>query len=256
MGIEKFLLLMSIVGQIDRDYLLSKNYKSTIYQGGVIMTLKYPYKLPEMNYPYNALEPHIDSLTMEIHYTKHHGAYVNNLNSALEKYSYLQNYSLEDLLMNLSVLPSDVADSIRNNGGGHLNHSIWWEILTPGGSKTPVGELAKEIENTFGSFESFKEQFNKAAMSRFGSGWAWLVLDRMGKLHIVSTPNQDNPVMQNLLPVFGVDVWEHSYYLKYQNRRGDYLNAVWNVLNWDVIEKRYQNLKKKLSYSLVDIVGG
>ncbi|MCX7758651.1 MAG: superoxide dismutase [bacterium] len=212
---------------------------------------KYPFKLPEMGYSYNSLEPNIDALTMEIHYTKHHGAYVNNLNAAIEKYPYLQNYHLEDLLVSLSALPADIVDSVKNNGGGHLNHTIWWDILTPGGSNVPVGQLAQEIKETFGSFDSFKEQFNKAAMSRFGSGWAWLVLDRFGKLHIISTPNQDNPIMQNLLPIFGVDVWEHSYYLKYQNRRADYLNAVWNVLNWDIIEKRYQELKKSVSYSVV-----
>ncbi|MEN3014942.1 MAG: superoxide dismutase [bacterium] len=213
--------------------------------------LKYPYKLPEMGYSYDSLEPHIDALTMEIHYTKHHGAYVNNLNTALEKYPYLQNFTLEQLLMNLSAIPSDIVDAVRNNGGGHLNHTIWWYTLTPGGSKVPVGELAKEIEKNFGSFESFKEQMNKAAMSRFGSGWAWLVLDQFGKLHIISTPNQDNPIMQNLLPIFGIDVWEHSYYLKYQNRRADYLNAVWNVLNWDLIEKRYQQIKSQIGLHVI-----
>lgn len=199
-----------------------------------------------MGYSYNALEPYIDTLTMEIHYTKHHGTYVNNLNSALEKYPYLQVYSLQDLLMNLSAIPSEIVDAVRNNGGGHLNHTIWWQILTPGGSNTPLGELASEINNTFGGFDKFKEQFNKAAMGRFGSGWAWLVMDNFGKLHIISTANQDNPVMQNMWPIFGVDVWEHSYYLKYQNRRADYLSAVWNVLNWNVIEQRYQEIKRNI----------
>lgn len=237
-------LLLVIVGAI----VASAN---TMKQGGVKMT--YPFKLPEMGYSYNALEPHIDALTMEIHYTKHHGGYVNNLNSALQNYPYLHNSTVEELLMNLEALPSDIRETVRNNGGGHLNHTIWWQILTPGGSNTPVGELAKEINNTFGSFDSFKEQFNKAAMSRFGSGWAWLVLDNFGKLHIISTPNQDNPIMQNLYPVFGIDVWEHSYYLKYQNRRADYLNAVWNVLNWNIIENRYQELKKNLKLSKISV---
>lgn len=249
------LLLCFFTQGIKNDILYDEKYLSAYVKGGVVMEnreqFKYPYKLPEMGYTYDALEPHIDALTMEIHYTKHHGGYVNNLNSALEKYPYLHGHYLEDLLMSLSALPSDIAESVRNNGGGHLNHTIWWQILTPGGSKTPTGELLQEINKTFGGFDSFKEQFNKAAMSRFGSGWAWLVLDRFGKLHIISTPNQDNPIMQNLLPIFGVDVWEHSYYLKYQNRRADYLNAVWNVLNWDVIEKRYQEMKKRISYSVV-----
>jgi len=220
------------------NYIVSYQLK-----GGVNM---YPFKLPELKYSYNALEPYIDALTMEIHYTKHHGAYVNNLNAALEKYPYLQGYSVEQLLQNLAALPQDIVDTVRNNGGGHLNHTIWWEILSNEGSRQPVGELSEKIKESFGSFENFKEQFNKAAMSRFGSGWAFLVMDQFGKLHIISLPNQDNPIMQNLYPIFGVDVWEHSYYLKYQNRRADYLNAVWSVLNWEAIEKRYQEGKKNL----------
>lgn len=247
---KEFILWSLLCMNMDKPIeLLAEKYNKQMQvvavKGGVGMQ-KYPYKLPQLTYSYDALEPHIDALTMEIHYTKHHGSYVNNLNAALEKYPYLQNYTLIDLLTNLSAIPSDIVDSVRNNGGGHLNHTIWWEILTPGGSKTPVGELANDINSTFGNFENFKEQFNKASISRFGSGWAWLVVDNFGKLHIISTPNQDNPVMQNFHPVFGVDVWEHSYYLKYQNRRADYLNAVWNVLNWDVIEKRYQEIKKNL----------
>lgn len=231
--------LLNVKGGVDK----MSNPLSTTYP----LNMTYPFKLPEMGYKYDALEPYIDALTMEIHYTKHHGGYVNNLNSAIEKYSYLHSYSVQELLMNLNSLPEDIRESVRNNGGGHLNHTIWWQILTPGGSKTPVGELANEITKNFGNFENFKELFNKAAMSRFGSGWAWLVMDNFGKLHIISTPNQDNPIMQNMWPIFGIDVWEHSYYLKYQNRRADYLNAVWNVLNWDVIEQRYQNIKSKVN---------
>jgi Fe-Mn family superoxide dismutase len=143
-------------------------------------------------------------------------------------------------------LPDDIREAVRNNGGGHLNHSLWWEILKPGGSNVPVGELANEIEKTWGSFEKFKEEFNKAAMSRFGSGWAFLVLDRFQKLHIISYPNQDSPYLEGFIPLMGVDVWEHAYYLKYQNRRADYLNAVWNVLNWNVIEQNYQKAKDKV----------
>ncbi len=225
-------------------YVKDKEDIKVLRGGDMIM---YPYKLPELTYSYDALEPYIDKETMEIHYTKHHGAYVNNLNSALEKYPYLQNYCLVSLLTNLNALPSDIRDSVRNNGGGHLNHSLWWEILKPNGSKEPVGELAKLINETFGSFNNFKEQLNKAALSRFGSGWAWLVLDKFGKLHVISTPNQDSPYMDGFIPLMGVDVWEHAYYLKYQNKRADYLNAVWNVLNWDVIEQKYQEAKQKLN---------
>jgi len=228
--------------KVSRSFIYNSERKVS-KEGGVNM---YPFKLPELKYSYNALEPHIDALTMEIHYTKHHGAYVNNLNSALEKYPYLQKYTIEELLQNLIALPADIAETVRNNGGGHLNHTIWWETLG-GSSRQPVGELAEKIKESFGSFDNFKDQFNKAAMARFGSGWAFLVLDHFGKLHIISTPNQDNPIMQNLYPIFGVDVWEHAYYLKYQNRRADYLNAVWNVLDWEAIEKRYQEAKKRLT---------
>lgn len=221
-----------------------KNINKKIKGGDIMM---YPYNLPELTYSYDALEPYIDKETMEIHYTKHHGAYVNNLNAALEKYPYLQKYSLLDLLSNLSALPADIRDSVRNNGGGHLNHSLWWEILKPNGSKEPVGELAKSINETFGSFDNFKELLNKAALSRFGSGWAWLVVDKFGRLHVISTPNQDSPYLEGFIPLMGIDVWEHSYYLKYQNRRADYLNAVWNVLNWNVIEQKYHEAKNKIS---------
>jgi Fe-Mn family superoxide dismutase len=223
---------------------ISENKSAKSLKGGD--KIMYPYKLPELTYSYDSLEPYIDKETMEIHYTKHHGAYVNNLNAALEKYPYLHSFCLTDLLANLRALPDDIREAVRNNGGGHLNHSLWWEILKPGGSNVPVGELANEIEKTWGSFEKFKEEFNKAAMSRFGSGWAFLVLDRFQKLHIISYPNQDSPYLEGFIPLMGIDVWEHSYYLKYQNRRADYLNAVWNVLNWNVIEQNYQKAKDKV----------
>lgn len=206
--------------------------------------MAYPFKLPELPYPYDALEPYIDAKTMEIHHTKHHGGYVNNLNAALEKYDYLHGYEVETLLKSLAALPEEIRTAVRNNGGGHLNHSLFWEILTPGGPKEPVGELKAAIEETFGSFEAFKDVFSKAAATRFGSGWAWLALDAFGKLHVFSTPNQDNPVMENFCPVLGLDVWEHAYYLKYQNRRPEYIQAFWNVVNFEVAEAKYQAAKK------------
>ena len=208
--------------------------------------MPYPFKLPELGYAYDALEPHIDARTMEIHHTKHHGGYVNNLNAALEKYDYLHRYEVEDLLRNLAALPEAIRTAVRNNGGGHLNHSLFWEVIAPGGSQTPVGELAKAIDRSFGSFEGFKERFTKAAATHFGSGWAWLALDAFGKLHVFSTANQDNPVMEGFTPVLGLDVWEHAYYLKYQNRRPEYIQAFWNVVNFDAAEAKYQAALKRL----------
>ena len=208
--------------------------------------MPYPFKLPDLGYAYDALEPHIDARTMEIHHTKHHGGYVNNLNAALEKYDYLHRYEVEDLLRNLAALPEAIRTAVRNNGGGHLNHSLFWEVIAPGGSQTPVGELAKAIDRSFGSFEGFKERFTKAAATRFGSGWAWLALDAFGKLHVFSTANQDNPVMEGFTPVLGLDVWEHAYYLKYQNRRPEYIQAFWNVVNFDAAEAKYQAALKRL----------
>ncbi|AFH39396.1 superoxide dismutase [Thermus thermophilus] len=202
--------------------------------------MPYPFKLPDLGYPYEALEPHIDAKTMEIHHQKHHGAYVNNLNAALEKYPYLHGVEVEVLLRHLAALPQDIQTAVRNNGGGHLNHSLFWRLLTPGGAKEPVGELKKAIDEQFGGFQALKEKLTQAAMGRFGSGWAWLVKDPFGKLHVLSTPNQDNPVMEGFTPIVGIDVWEHAYYLKYQNRRADYLQAIWNVLNWDVAEEFFK----------------
>lgn len=205
--------------------------------------MPYPFKLPELGFPYNALEPHIDAQTMEIHYTKHHQAYVNNLNAALEKHAAFQNKELEDLLSSLSDLPTEVQTAVRNNGGGHLNHTMFWQWLKPGGSKEPSGKLAEEIRTTFGAFDTFKEQFAQAATSRFGSGWAWLVTDRGGKLKVYSTANQDAPVMEGNRPILGLDVWEHAYYLKYQNRRPDYIKALWNVVNWDAAARAFEMVK-------------
>ncbi len=208
--------------------------------------MPYPFQLPELGYAYDALEPHIDARTMEIHHTKHHAAYVNNLNAALEKYSELHGACLSDLLRNLAALPADIQTAVRNNGGGHKNHSLFWEILKPGGSNTPSGKLQKAIDETFGGFEAFKDRFAKAAATRFGSGWAWLALDAFGKLHVFSTPNQDSPVMENFTPILGLDVWEHAYYLKYQNRRPEYIQAFWNVVNFDVVAEKYEAALAKL----------
>lgn len=205
--------------------------------------MPYPFKLPELGFPFNALEPHIDAQTMEIHYTKHHQAYVNNLNAALEKHAAFQKKEVEDLLSSLSDLPAEAQNAVRNNGGGHLNHTMFWQWLKPGGSKEPSGKLLDDIKATFGSFDTFKEQFTQAGITRFGSGWAWLALDRSGKLKVYSTANQDAPVMEGNKPVLGLDVWEHAYYLKYQNRRPDYIKAWWNVVNWTTAAQMYEKAK-------------
>ncbi len=194
--------------------------------------------LPELPYAHDALEPYIDQQTMEIHHGRHHQAYVNNLNNAIEG-TEMQNMSLEDIFKNMSQYPT----AVRNNGGGHWNHDLFWAILSPNGGDKPSGALLQAIENAFPSFESFKEEMNKAGATRFGSGWAWLIVDQNGELKVTSTPNQDNPLMDVAevkgLPIMGVDVWEHAYYLKYQNRRPDYLTNFWEVVNWPEVEKRY-----------------
>jgi len=200
--------------------------------------MKYPYELPPLTYPYDALEPYIDKMTMEIHHTKHHQGYVNNLNSALEKYPEFHNLELEEILKNLNLLPEEIRTSVRNNGGGHANHTLFWEIMKPGGSQ-PQGEILKAINEVFGSFENFKNLFSETALKHFGSGWAWLVLTPDKKLKVYSLPNQDNPLMNGDLPIMGLDVWEHAYYLKYQNRRNEYIQAWWNVVNWEKIEEIY-----------------
>jgi Fe-Mn family superoxide dismutase len=200
------------------------------------------HQLPPLPYAYNALEPHIDELTMQIHHDRHHATYVNNLNAALEGHPELQQKPLEELLANLDAVPESIRTAVRNNGGGHANHTLFWEIMSPNGGGQPTGALADAINSTFGSFENFKEQFTKAAVGRFGSGWAWLVVDN-GKLAITSTPNQDNPIMEGKTPILGLDVWEHAYYLKYQNKRPDYIAAWWNVVNWAEVNKRFEAAK-------------
>ncbi|RIH89644.1 superoxide dismutase [Calidithermus roseus] len=201
--------------------------------------MSYPFKLPELPFDKAALEPYIDAMTMEIHHGKHHAAYVNNLNAALEKAPEVQGWSLEELLTKINQVPEAIRTAVRNNGGGHHNHTLFWDILTPGGSKEPTGRLAEAINATFGSFEKLKEQMTQAGLTRFGSGWAWLVKDKDGKLKVYSTANQDSPLMEGDTPLLGIDVWEHAYYLKYQNRRPDYLAAIWNVINWDKVAERF-----------------
>jgi superoxide dismutase, Fe-Mn family len=199
------------------------------------------YTLPELGYAYDALEPHIDAKTMEIHHTKHHQTYITNVNAALEGTEFADKDILE-VISNLDALPADKQGAVRNNGGGHANHTLFWEVIAPGGSKEPVGEVKAAIEAKFGSFEAFKEAFAAAGTTRFGSGWAWLIVDGDG-VAVTSTPYQDSPVMEGKTPILGLDVWEHAYYLNYQNRRPDYISAFWNVVNWDVVEAKFQAAK-------------
>ncbi|WP_407544057.1 superoxide dismutase SodA [Priestia sp. HNGD-A6] len=200
------------------------------------------YKLPELPYAYDALEPHIDKETMNIHHTKHHNTYVTNLNAAVEGKADLESKSIEELISNLDAVPKDIRTAVRNNGGGHANHSLFWTILCPNGGGAPTGELADAIASKFGSFDQFKEEFANAAKTRFGSGWAWLVVNN-GELEVTSTPNQDSPLMEGKTPILGLDVWEHAYYLNYQNRRPDYISAFFNVVKWDEVAKRYDAAK-------------
>jgi Fe-Mn family superoxide dismutase len=203
-----------------------------------------PHELPKLPYASDSLEPHIDARTMQIHHGKHHQAYVNNLNAALDKHPELHERKLEDLIVNVNTLPEEIRGAVRNNGGGHFNHSLFWTIMKPGGGGEPAGALADAINGAFGSFADFKEKLTQAGMTRFGSGWAWLCVDKSKKLCVCSTPNQDNPLMKGVAecpgtPILGVDVWEHAYYLKYQNKRNDYLAAWWNTVDWDAVAARY-----------------
>jgi Fe-Mn family superoxide dismutase len=198
------------------------------------------HELPKLPYPYDALEPHIDARTMEIHHSKHHAAYVNNLNTALEAHAALKDKAVEQLLADLNAVPEAVRMAVRNNGGGHANHTLFWATMGAGGGGEPTGSLKGAIEKAFGGFSAFKDELSKAAMTRFGSGWAWLVLDSAGKLKVLSTANQDSPVSDGMKPVLMVDVWEHAYYLKYQNRRADYVAAWWNTVNWGEVNRRYE----------------
>lgn len=201
------------------------------------------YELPPLPYDYNALEPHIDTETMQLHHDKHHAAYVTNLNAALQGND-LGSLPIEDLMRRINEVPENIRTAVRNNGGGHVNHSMFWQIMKPNGGGTPTGELANAINSTFGSFDAFKTAFNDAGVKRFGSGWTWLVMERGGKLQVVSTANQDSPLMEGNFPIMGNDVWEHAYYLKYRNRRPEYLAAWWNVVNWEEIAKRYERARQ------------
>ncbi|GIW66799.1 MAG: hypothetical protein KatS3mg095_0697 [Candidatus Parcubacteria bacterium] len=203
--------------------------------------MRYPYSLPILPYDYDALEPYIDKMTMEIHHTKHHQGYINNLNSALEKYPEWQNIELEEILRKLNQLPEDIKVAVRNNGGGHYNHNLFWEIMKVNGGGEPADKLKQAIEENFGSFENFKNLFSETALKHFGSGWAWLVISQDKKLKIYSLPNQDTPLINGDIPIMGLDVWEHAYYLKYQNRRNEYIQNWWNVVNWKKIEENYKN---------------
>ena len=198
------------------------------------------YELPPLPYDYNALEPYIDEQTMRIHHDKHHGTYVTNVNNALANQPDLAALPVEQLIQNLGRVPEDIRTTVRNNGGGHANHSFFWQIMAPNAGGQPSGALAEAINQTFGSFDAFKDQFSKAAAGRFGSGWAWLTMDGSGALRIESTPNQDSPLMEGRTPILGLDVWEHAYYLKYQNRRADYIAAWWNVVNWPQVGRNYE----------------
>ena len=199
------------------------------------------YELPPLPYPEDALEPHIDARTMSIHHDKHHAAYTTNLNKALEGHDELAGMEIEELLMNLDSVPESIRTAVRNNGGGYANHNMFWELMSPNGGGEPSGELADAINEAFGSFAAFKEAFTKAATTRFGSGWAWLYVDEDGDLVVDSTPNQDTPLMDGNIPILGLDVWEHAYYLHYQNRRPDYISAWWNVVDWDAVADNYAN---------------
>ena len=202
------------------------------------------HEVPPLPYDYKALEPHIDEQTMRIHHDKHHGAYVTNLNAALEKHPELQQKSAEDLIRGINSVPEDIRTAVRNNGGGHVNHTMFWQIMGAGKGGAATGAVGDAIKASFGSFDSFKEQFAKACIGLFGSGWGWLVADRSGALTIESTPNQDSPLMEGRQPILGCDVWEHAYYLKYQNRRPDYVSAWWNVVNWSDVTSRYDRAMK------------
>ncbi len=198
------------------------------------------YKLPELPYAHDALQPHIDEQTMKVHHGKHHQGYTNKVNDALEGHKFAD-LPIEEVLQRINEVPEEVRQAVINNGGGYANHKLFWEVLSPNGGGNPIGSVAKAIDDMFGSFEEFKEKFSSTAAGQFGSGWGWLCVDNSGNLKVISTPNQDSPLMNGLTPILGVDVWEHAYYLHYQNRRPDYISAFWNVVNWEQVEKNYKD---------------
>jgi Fe-Mn family superoxide dismutase len=201
--------------------------------------MAYPFQLPQLGYAYDALDPHIDARTMEIHHSKHHAGYTNKLNAALEGHAGLHGHAAEELLRHLGDLPDGIRTAVRNNGGGFVNHTLFWDILTPGGASMPSGDLGAAIDGAFGSFDALKEKLGGAAGGQFGSGWGWLVVNGSGGLEVMATPNQDSPYSQGKTPILGIDVWEHAYYLHYQNRRPDYIAAIWNVVNWDRVAAHF-----------------
>lgn len=203
------------------------------------------YQLPDLSYTYDALEPHFDETTMHIHHSRHHNTYVTNLNTALQSAPELQNKAVQELIAHLDVVPAHIRTAVRNNGGGHANHSLFWHIISPNGGGQPTGKLAAAIDKELGGWETFKTTFTQAATTRFGSGWAWLAMDENNKLTVFSLPNQDNPLMEEKTPLLGLDVWEHAYYLKYQNKRPDYITAFWNVVNWSEVDRRYEEALHK-----------
>jgi superoxide dismutase, Fe-Mn family len=205
--------------------------------------MAHPFELPDLGYDYDALEPHIDARTMEIHHSKHHAGYTSKLNAALESHPGLHGYSAEQLLRGIHGLPQEIRGAVRNNGGGYHNHALFWDIMAPGGADRPGGDLAAALDDAFDSFDAFKEKLSAAAAGQFGSGWGWLVVSPFGGLQVMSTANQDSPLMDGFTPILGVDVWEHAYYLHYQNRRPDYLKAFWNVVNWDRVAARFGNAR-------------
>lgn len=241
-----------------------KNLKSLLaialicFAGGAVITLvlnytnnsifgqKNKFLLPKLPYSYDALEPHLDAQTLEIHYSKHHQAYVDNLNEAIKDYPEIQKKSLEDILTNIDLIPGQIREKVKNNAGGHYNHSFFWNVMSPNSSKEPKGELKDAIIKHFESFENFKDKFTQEAKTKFGSGWAWLLMDKNGDLIVTSSSNQDCPLSQKLIPLLTLDVWEHAYYLKFQNRRPDYISAWWNVVNWDQVEKNYKDALDKI----------
>jgi Fe-Mn family superoxide dismutase len=211
------------------------------------------HKLPNLGYAYDALEPHIDAETMEIHHGKHHAGYVKKLNSALESSEQLQSLSLHELLSDIRVVPEDIRQAVRNNGGGHHNHSLFWKVISPGGDRRPGGDLSEAIDEQFESFDAFRERFSQAALSRFGSGWAWLGINTSGQLEVLSTANQDSPLMHAIEPILGLDVWEHAYYLKYRNRRADYVQAWWNVVNWSAVSELHSEARRRIQSASVSV---
>lgn len=223
--------------------LFSTSAKASWAAPGTTSVARDVFKLPPLTYDYNALEPHIDATTMKFHHDKHHAAYVKNLNAAVNKYPELKTKTIEELLTSLGKLPKDIQNTVRNNGGGHFNHSMFWQIMAPKGGGVATGAIGSKIKAQFGTFDSFKTQFNEAGTKLFGSGWVWLV-NRQGKLDIITTSNQDSPISQGLYPIMGNDVWEHAYYLNYQNRRPDYLAAWWNVINWTEVNQRFERSLK------------